>query len=575
MTKIKFHDADLNELATLNAALSAVKTERLNSNNTLDFSCRVKGTAATYLNENTICSLDGDYYDVAFFKSAQQANGQLLYDVQCEHISYRLNNPDFNVEYFTMTGSPTAILGAILADTGFSAGTVEFTTAITISLQEAASRRGLLMYLIAQLDGDLVCNGFQISIVEHRGSATPKPLVVGKNVTVVSKSVNKRNRDSQGNPIVSYACDVYKGTALVLGDAVTLDYDILGIDATLRVMEISYDPYNPANVSIEVGNLSDRLEDDIYRIETETVAKNKTYYGTRIGPEIGFETIRNDKKARSIMNADMFKMQKGDGSGTNWTDVLYFDAVTGEYVFDGKLSAGLISALEAEFDVTISNTVIVNNLTAAKGNIAELTVDELDTSDKVNNYKADPQIASDVNYIHIYDQVMAWVTAKKKETGTLPVYSRSGLQLYWTDETMTGVTEEANAYPVTTFDYDMFQKLKIYFDESDSNVPIIEMGVGIGDPLYPERGRGFISKDANGLLLKYIDTEGDEGTIRITDFVDAKQRRLKSCAINKSAGTITLGFEGTATTVTITYTESASGMSFTWPDGYNATVSIS
>ena len=277
MTKIKFHDANLNELATLNAALSASRTERLNSNNVLNFTCRVKDSASIYLNENTICSLDGDYYDVAYFRSMQQSNGQLLYDVQCEHVSYRLNNPEFNVEYFTMTGTPTAILGAILADTGFSIGTVEFTSTITISLQEAASRRGLLMYLVAQLGGDLVCNGFEISIVEHRGSVTPKPLTVGKNVTVVSKSVNKRNRDSLGNPIISYACDVYKGTALALGDVVTLDYEVLGIDATLRVMEISYDPYNPANVSIEVGNLSDRLEDDIYRIETETVAKNRTY----------------------------------------------------------------------------------------------------------------------------------------------------------------------------------------------------------------------------------------------------------------------------------------------------------
>lgn len=338
MTKIKFHDANLNELATLNAALSASRTERLNSNNVLNFTCRVKDSATAYLNENTVCSLDGDYYDVAFFRSMQQSNGQLLYDVQCEHVSYRLNNPEFNVEYFTMTGTPEAVLGAILDGTGFSVGIVEYSTAITISLQEAASRRGLLMYLVSQLGGDLVCNGFEISIVEHRGSATPKPLKVGKNVTVVSKSVNKRNRDILGNPIISYACDVYKGTALALGDVVTLDYDILGIDATLRVVEISYDPYNPANVSIEVGNLSERLEDDIYRIETETVAKNKTYYGTRIGPDNGFETIRNDKKARSVMNADMLAWQIGDGSGSNWTDMLYYDAASNKIKFTGDIN---------------------------------------------------------------------------------------------------------------------------------------------------------------------------------------------------------------------------------------------
>ena len=86
MIKIKFHDAALTELATLNAALSASKAEKLNSENTLNFFCRVKDSAAAYLNENTVCSLDGDYYDIAFFKSAQQGDGLLLYDVQCEHV---------------------------------------------------------------------------------------------------------------------------------------------------------------------------------------------------------------------------------------------------------------------------------------------------------------------------------------------------------------------------------------------------------------------------------------------------------------------------------------------------------
>ena len=75
---------------------------------------------------------------------------------------YRLNDPDYNVEYFTMTGTPTAILAAILAGTPFAAITVEFSTAITISILEETSRRGLLMYLVSYLGGDLYCNGFGI-----------------------------------------------------------------------------------------------------------------------------------------------------------------------------------------------------------------------------------------------------------------------------------------------------------------------------------------------------------------------------------------------------------------------------
>ena len=359
--------------------------------------------------------------------------------------------------------------------------------------------------------------------------------------------------------------------AIELGDHVTID----GVDC--NILEWEWD--NRFYCNLEGPSQQEDATSEFGYTGTLTQALSKkvslgaSYYGTTISRSAGLRIAKSDGSSEAVFNSDKLALRAKVGGVM--TDKLYFDPATGKYMFDGALSATMIEALEAEFDITISNTIIVNNLIANKGNIAELTVDELDTSDKVNNYKADPKITTDVNYIRVYDQILAWYTAKKKESGTLPVYNRFGAQLYWIDETMEGVTEEVTAYPVTTFDYDIFQKLKISFDETDNNVPIIEMGVGVGDPLHPERGRGFITKDANGLQLKYIDTDGDEGIIQITDFVDAKQRRLKNCTINKTAGTVTLGFEGTATTVTIAYTESASGMTFTWPDGYNATVSIS
>ena len=78
--------------------------------------------------------------------------------------------------------------------------------------------------------------------------------------------------------------------------------------------------------------------------------------------------------ARSVFNADTFAMQSGDGSGSNWTNKLYFDPVSGKYIFDGELSANIINAL---------SVLITPNLYADKGYIAELTVDMLDTGNKV------------------------------------------------------------------------------------------------------------------------------------------------------------------------------------------------
>ena len=60
---------------------------------------------------------------------------------------------------------------------------------------------------------------------------------------------------------------------------------------------------------------------------------------------------------------------KEDGQ---WKNKLWFDPLEGVYKFDGLLSATAIEAISAEIDVVVSETVIVNNLYASRGRIAEL-----------------------------------------------------------------------------------------------------------------------------------------------------------------------------------------------------------
>ncbi|MGV7643078.1 hypothetical protein PJN11_29150, partial [Mycobacterium kansasii] len=62
-------------------------------------------------------------------------------------------------------------------------------------------------------------------------------------------------------------------------------------------------------------------------------------YGVKIGPDDGIVIERYDKMAKSIFNADEFRMQKGNGSGS-YTDSLYFDPINQEYEFTGVVRAG-------------------------------------------------------------------------------------------------------------------------------------------------------------------------------------------------------------------------------------------
>ena len=479
MNRIKILDASLAELAVIPVASTAVRTERINSDNTLSFSIRVKSGLAAYIHEENVAELDGDFFDIAWYKKEQQSDGTLMVSAECEHVSYRLNDSAHNVEYFTLTGTPSVILSAILAGTGFTVGTVDFSDPITFSLQEPSSRRSLLMQFAAYLKGELAFHGFTISLLSQRGSTAPKAVSVGRDVTVISKVVSKREQDENGNPMVSYTCGVFKGAKFDLGDKVLLNYSALDIAAELRVLGKSYDPYNPNNVAIEIGNYTNSLEDDLYRIETESVSKDTLMNGCRIGPKYGFEAVRNDKKARAFFKSDGMKFQTGDGTGNTWTDKLYYavDTDTGntELFFNGKLTADVIEALSA---------VISPNIYAGKATIAEVTVDELDTSDKVKNYLNGDTSAN--NYQRIYDQFHEFITGATDglDENKVQAEDRNGDPLYWTDDTNTAATTTVTVYPVYTYNYTDTAKLKLGFGDDPSGsgylIPMIELGAGTG-----------------------------------------------------------------------------------------------
>ena len=302
---IKILDSNFKLQAILNKAINPNRFEELNGENTLTFSAILDEKVANYLNENSVIELENDYFDIAYLEKKQNEDGTLTVNVETEHISYRLNNTEYDKEWFAEIGSPTLILGKILAGTGFTIGTVEFTTTLTYSAQEKKSRRQLLMEFTHLLGGELIFDKFTISIVKHRGNTEPEIFTKGKNIKVVSKIYNKREKDEEGNPLVAYVCEpiLLSNKKIGIGDEALLIQKDLGIREQLRVVRYGYNPYDNREAEIELANFISGLEDDIYRIETSTLAKEKVYNGIRIGPDEGFVAERSDLKAKTIMNA--------------------------------------------------------------------------------------------------------------------------------------------------------------------------------------------------------------------------------------------------------------------------------
>lgn len=520
MSRIKILNSSLMEQGTIHDVTDAALLERLNSDKLLDFKVPLSAEVNALIVEGNVAEAGGDYYDITEYKKGQDSSapGQITASVECEHVSYRLNDSDYNLDFFTQTGTPTEILTELLDGTGFTVGTVDFTESVTYSALEAKSRRQLLMEFVALLGGEISYNKFEISILAQRGSTTPKNLLSGRNIDILSKTYSKRDKDADGNPLVSYACDLIRPMAIALGDVVTIDYATLDIDTELRVVSLQTNPYNQYEAGFEIGNFNPGLADDAYRIETMALLKSKTYYGSRIGPEYGFESIRSDMMARGVFNAELFALQSGDGEG-GWTNKLYFDPVTGTYIFDGTLSATVLQAIQANIEVIITNTLIAQTLAAATGTIAELTVDRLDTSKKVAKY-LESSIAN-IELITIQDGEFKQIVATTDGTETEQATDRHGAALYWTDETHVGTTTEETDYPVMIYVYEELVKQMMgpeYDAEAEAYIPKLIMGAGSGVPDHPDYGKGYLYKGLTGLYIEYKHSvTGESRIIKLTD----------------------------------------------------------
>ncbi len=304
-------DSNYKLKAILTKVTASRRYEEINGENILSFKTNISEKTSLYLTRDCVIRLKGDYFDVAKMTKAQNENGSCTVEVEAEHVSYRLNDSIYNLETFASTGTPTHVLSEILADTPFAIGTVEFTESVTFSADESKSRRTLLREFASYINAELHFNKFTVSLVQHRGNTSPGILSPNKNIKIMSQIYDKTNTDSEGNPLVSYTCTPVN-IDLSLGDEVLLVQKELGIQEQLRIVSLATNPYNDLDKNIEISNQVGRLEDDIYRIETSTVIKGKSYNSCSISAENGFVATRGDGLTKSVVNAtDGFSIYSG------------------------------------------------------------------------------------------------------------------------------------------------------------------------------------------------------------------------------------------------------------------------
>lgn len=330
-------------LAIIEDYLDDEISEQINGSYTLKFTVVLDEEKSQYIRVGNIAEVEGQYFNIVKHRRTRSESNDVAIAVECEQVAYDLLFHLFEGG-FIHSGTPQQLLTLALGGTKFAVGSVQPTGYISVDLKEGVNARGVLMEIANQTGCELFFDQYVVSLLNKRGQDRGVQFRLGKNLKGIIKDVNGQT----GEILTSYEIDVVELNTLPefegleyfeLGDVVDIIDEELGINEQQRIIEYSYSPKRRINSKVKIANYIEGIQDTIYRIQTTTVGKDKWMYGVKIGPDEGIVIERYDKMARSIWNADEFRMQKGNGNGS-YTDSLYFDPINQEYEFTGVVRAG-------------------------------------------------------------------------------------------------------------------------------------------------------------------------------------------------------------------------------------------
>ena len=393
-------------LANIKQVIKASRSESINAENTVEFTAILDTKSSNAVEAGNVVEVEGDFFDIAYYNKAVNGDGTKTVVCEAEHVSYRLNNSTYDLETFGMTGTPTQILTAILNGTGFTVGTVEPTTSGAYTINEKSSRRALLIGFANAIGAELSFDKFAVSLLTRRGDVGPALFTAGKNVRIVNKIYNGR----QTPALVSYEAEpiALPTKPLALGDNVLLVQPELNVSESLRIVSISYNPMDKLVSDIQISNYVQTLENQFYRMQTETVVKGKLYNGCSFGPDDGFVAERSDGAVKAMMNAtEGFSLWVDPGTGL--VKVFYVDV-------DGKLMA---KSLEIDGNSVFKGTA--EAATISGGIVTGALIRTAATGERIE--------LDSYNRIQFYDSTGTVIGTMRLEDGYLKLKALSGQKI--------------------------------------------------------------------------------------------------------------------------------------------------
>lgn len=324
---------------TITHVLTASLCDKLDGTLTFDFTALQKGEQPIL--PGMTAKYDGQYYSIVRVKRGFSA-GLEISAVSCEHISYILNDEQYNLVTFVFEGYPAEGLQELLQNTPFTVGVVEPAAMVECAFTDESplNRRSALMRFADACGGELEFDGYSVHIRTHRGGTERKLLMDGKNVTSLSATFDSRKAAQ------AYEVQLFKRVDLSVGDEVRIVYHPLSIRVDTRIVGLTCNPFDQYTVRVEVGDYVPNL----LAAETERL-----------------EGIRQEFRAANGRMESIIQSVEGDLSELTQT-VGGFDL----RIQNAEDSVAELSLAVGGFDTRISN---------AEGSVSELsqTVGGFDT----------------------------------------------------------------------------------------------------------------------------------------------------------------------------------------------------
>ena len=232
---------------TITHVLTASLCDKLDGTLTFDFTALQKGEQPIL--PGMTAKYDGQYYSIVRVKRGFSA-GLEISAVSCEHISYILNDEQYNLVTFVFEGYPAEGLQELLQNTPFTVGVVEPAAMVECAFTDESplNRRSALMRFADACGGELEFDGYSVHIRTHRGGTERKLLMDGKNVTSLSATFDSRKAAQ------AYEVQLFKRVDLSVGDEVRIVYHPLSIQVDTRIVGLTYNPFDRYTVRVEVGD---------------------------------------------------------------------------------------------------------------------------------------------------------------------------------------------------------------------------------------------------------------------------------------------------------------------------------